>query len=65
MARINQRYPQELKERAVRLVIESHEQYDSEWAVIESIARKLGVGSTETLRKWVRRAESTRGSGRV
>ena len=57
MARMSQRYPQELKDRAVRLVAESRDQYESEWAAIESIATKLGIGSTETLRKWVRRAE--------
>lgn len=57
MARVNQRYPQELKDRAVRLVVESRDDYESEWSAIESVARKLGIGSTETLRKWVRRAE--------
>jgi len=57
MARMNHRYPQELKERAVRLVVESREDYDSEWNAIESVAKKLGIGSSETLRKWVRRAE--------
>jgi transposase len=57
MARMSHRYPQELKDRAVRLVFESRDQYESEWAAIQSIATKLGIGSTETLRKWVRRAE--------
>ena len=57
MARMSQRYPQELRERAVRLVVESRDQYESEWAAIASIAAKLGIGSTETVRKWVRRAE--------
>jgi len=53
----SQRYPQELRERAVRLVSEVRDQYDSEWAAIESVATKLGIGSSATLRKWVRRAE--------
>jgi transposase len=57
MARMSHRYPQELRERAVRLVAESREEYESEWAAIESIATKLGIGSSETVRKWVRRAE--------
>ena len=57
MARMSHRYPQELRERAVRLVAESREEYESEWAAIESVATKLGIGSSETLRKWVRRAE--------
>jgi transposase len=54
---MSQRYPEELKERAVRLVVESRDQYGSQYAAIESIAAKLGIGSTETLRKWVRKAE--------
>ena len=57
MARVTQRYPQELKDRAVRLVAESRDQYESEWKAIGSIAAKLGIGSTETLRKWIRRSE--------
>jgi transposase len=51
------KYPPELRDRAVRLVIESKEQYPSEWAAMASIAAKLGVRNTETLRKWVRQAE--------
>lgn len=61
MARVTQRYPQELKDRAVRLVAESRDQYESEWKAMESIAAKLGIGSTETLRKWVRTAEINAG----
>ena len=51
------KYPPELKERAVRLVFESKDEYSSEFEAIRSIAAKLGIGSSETLRKWVRRAE--------
>jgi len=51
------RYPHELRERAVRLVMESKGEYPSEFEAIRSIAGKLGIGSPETLRKWVRRAE--------
>lgn len=50
------RYPQELRERAVRLVAEHRREYPSEWAAISSIAGKLGA-SPETVRHWVRRAE--------
>lgn len=51
------KYPPELRERAVRLVLESKGDYPSEFEAIRSIAAKLGIGSAETLRKWVRRAE--------
>lgn len=51
------RYPRELRERAVRMVIESKGDYSSEFEAIRSVAAKLGIGSPETLRKWVRRAE--------
>jgi transposase len=41
----------------VRLVAEQREQYETEYEAIRSIAAKLGIGSAETLRKWVRQAE--------
>lgn len=51
------KYSRELRERAVRMVLESKGEYPSEFEAIRSIATKLGIGSPETLRKWVRRAE--------
>ncbi len=48
------RYPPELRERAMRLVREHRDEHPSEWAEIESIAKKLGM-TPETLRKWLRR----------
>jgi transposase len=50
-------YPAELRQRAVRLVAEQREQYQSEYEAIRSIATKLGISTPETLRKWVRQAE--------
>ena len=46
----------EIRERAVRLVLEHQGEYPSQWAAISSIATKCGM-TPETLRKWVRRAE--------
>ena len=39
------------------MVAETKGDYSSEFAAIESVARKLGIGSAENLRKWIRRAE--------
>jgi transposase len=50
-------YPRELRERAVRMVAEVRPNYESEYAAIAAVAKKLGIGATETLRKWVRRAQ--------
>jgi transposase len=51
------RYPPELRERAVRMVLESKADYGSEYEAIRSISAKLGITSPESLRKWVRRVE--------
>ncbi|MBB5786046.1 transposase [Jiangella mangrovi] len=53
------KYPRELRERAVRMVGEAVERgdYPSEFEAIRTIAGKLGIGSAETLRQWVRRTE--------
>jgi transposase len=49
------KYPPELRERAMRLVREHRDEHPSEWAAIESIAKKLWM-TPETLRKWLSRA---------
>jgi transposase len=59
MARAS-RYSPEVRERAVRMVLDQAEQYDSRWAAIRSIAEKIGC-SAEALRKWVERAERDQG----
>jgi transposase len=51
------KYPLELRERAVRMVAEVRPEYESQWAAICAVAGKLGIGSAETLRTWVRRDE--------
>jgi transposase len=54
------RYSPEVRERAVRLVFEHQGEHESQWAAIESIASKIGC-TPETLRKWVRQAETDQG----
>jgi transposase len=53
-------YPREVRERAVKMVLEHRHEYDSQWAAITSIAGKFGM-TAETLRGWVRRAEVDEG----
>ena len=50
-------YSPELRARAVRMVAELTPDYPSQYAAITAVAQKLGIGTAETLRKWVRRAE--------
>src|SRR2546426_8273598 len=54
------RFSPEVRERAVRMVLEHQAEHDSQWAAIGSIAEKIGC-SAETLRNWVRQAERDQG----
>ena len=56
----NKRYAPEVRERAVRLVLEQQGEHASQWSAMHSIASKIGC-TTETLRKWVRRSEMDQG----
>ena len=58
----SRRYPPELRERAVRMVAEISDQHDSEWSAISEVARLLGVGCAETVRKWVRQVQVDAGA---
>ncbi len=55
-------YPAEMRARAVRMVGEVRPNYDNEYAAIKAVAARLSIGSAETLRKWVRRAEVDAGT---
>ena len=54
------RYSPEVRERAVRLLLEHEREHDSRWAAIRSIAAKIGC-SSETLRHWARAVERDTG----
>jgi transposase len=54
------RFSLEVRERAVRLVMEQRPAHPSEWAALQAVATKMGT-TAETLRKWVRPAERDTG----
>ena len=54
------KYPQELRERAVRMVFEHAPEHPSQWATIRSVAAKRDC-TTECLRRWGRQAERDAG----
>lgn len=56
----SKRFSPEVRDRAVRMVLNHQGEHDSQWAAIASIAAKIGC-SGETLRNWVRQAERDQG----
>lgn len=59
--RLHRPYPDELRERAVRLVKEHRAEYPSRMAAIRSIAAKLDIHWT-TLHTWTKQAETDTGT---
>ena len=52
----SKRYSLQVRQRAVRMVLDHEHSYPSQWAAIGSIAEKIGC-TRESLRRWVRQHE--------
>ena len=55
------RFSPEVRDRAIRMVLEQQDKHGSQWAAITSIAEKIGC-TPETLRSWLRQAERDQGT---
>ena len=54
------KFSPEVRERAVRMVLDHQHEYGSQWEAMCSVAEKLGP-KPETVRLWVRQAEKDTG----
>ena len=56
MSKTTNKYSPEVRERAVRMVLDNTGQHESRWAAIVSISKKIGCAA-QTLDEWVKKAE--------
>ena len=49
-------YAPEVRQRAVRMVLDHQADYPSRWAAIDSVAKKIGC-APQSLHEWVRKTE--------
>ena len=60
MSKTTNKYSAEVRERAVRMVLDNSGQHESRWSAILSISSKIGC-APQTLNEWVKKAEVDRG----
>ena len=60
MSKTTNKYSPEVRERAVRMVLDNAGQHESRWSAILSISSKIGC-APQTLNEWVKKAEVDHG----
>ena len=60
MSKTTNKYSREVRERAVRMVLDNSGQHESRWSAIVSVSAKIGCAAN-TLNDWVKKAEVDRG----
>ena len=56
MSKTTNKYSPEVRERAVRIVMDNAGQHESRWAAIVSVSSKIGC-APQTLNEWVKKVE--------
>jgi len=56
MSKTTNKYSPEVRERAVRMVLDNPGQHESRWSAILSVSSKIGCAA-QTLNEWVKKAE--------
>lgn len=61
MSKTTNKFSPEVRERAIRMVLEHEKDYPSRWATVVSISEKIGC-SPPTLHEWVKKTEVDNGT---
>ncbi len=60
MSKTTNKFSPEVRERAVRMILDHEGDYGSRWSAVVSIAAKIGCAA-QTLHEWVKKAEVNSG----